>query len=252
MKKTPFKGTFPQPNCKLETIHMDLCGPISPKSISGKKHFQQIVDGFSHFRQTISQVANLILDNGSEFKNTDLQNFFKYRGINHLTLAPYTPEQNPFAERGNQTTLNKSRCLLLDSGLDLSYWAEAAITALYLETLTPHKSLNFETPFSKWFNKNPSLKFLHPFGCEAIYLDNFPKNQLSSRGVAGVFVGYGEGHQMFRILDLEIDITTNSQTNSNCLDSPKTPNNLELSPNDQRKDDKNQNVTTNTLGQLNL
>ncbi|MBW0525252.1 hypothetical protein O181_064967 [Austropuccinia psidii MF-1] len=44
-----------------------------------------------------------------------------------------------------------------------------------------------------------------------------------------------------------LDIPTNSQTNSNCLDSPKTPNNLELSPNHQRKDDENQNVTTNTL-----
>ncbi|MBW0502085.1 hypothetical protein O181_041800 [Austropuccinia psidii MF-1] len=123
--KTPFKGTFPQPNRKLETIHMDLCGPISPESISGKKYFLQIVNGFSHFlwiffltkkseckdyiknhinrveQQTNSKVANLILDNGSEFKNTDLQNSFKYKGINHLTSAPYTPEQNPFAERGN-------------------------------------------------------------------------------------------------------------------------------------------------------
>ncbi|MBW0467433.1 hypothetical protein O181_007148 [Austropuccinia psidii MF-1] len=46
-----------------------------------------------------------------------------------------------------------------------------------------------------------------------------------------------------------LDIPTNSQANSNCLDSPKTPNDLELSPNDQRKDDENQNVTTNALQQ---
>ncbi|MBW0502338.1 hypothetical protein O181_042053 [Austropuccinia psidii MF-1] len=306
MMKTLFKGTFPQPNRKVETIHMDLCRPISPESISGKKYFLQIVDGFSHIvwiffltnkseckdyikshinkvqRQTNSKVANLILDNGSEFKNTDLQNFFKYKGINHLTSAPYTPEQNPFSKRGNQTTVNKSRSLLLNSGLDLSYWAEAANTAIYLENLTLHKSPNFETPFSKRFNKKPSLKFLHPFGCEAIYLDKFSKNKFSSRGVEGVFLGYGEGHQMFRILDLEtgkvktthhvkfndflfpnksqknldqnteyfvvsgsLDIPTNSQTN--CLDSPETQNDLELSPNDQRKDDENQNVTTNAL-----
>ncbi|MBW0497485.1 hypothetical protein O181_037200 [Austropuccinia psidii MF-1] len=49
MTKIPFKGTFPQPNCKLETIHMDLCGPISPESISVKKYFLRILDGFSHF-----------------------------------------------------------------------------------------------------------------------------------------------------------------------------------------------------------
>ncbi|MBW0529504.1 hypothetical protein O181_069219 [Austropuccinia psidii MF-1] len=160
---------------------MNLCGPISPESLSGKKYFLQIFNGFSHFvwiffltnkseckdyiknhinkakRQANSKLANLISEDGSEFKNTDLQNFFKYKGINHLTSAPYTPEQNPFAERGNQTTVNKYRFLLLNSGLDLSYWAEAANTAVYLENLTPHKSLSFETPFSKWFNKKPSL-----------------------------------------------------------------------------------------------
>ncbi|MBW0519907.1 hypothetical protein O181_059622 [Austropuccinia psidii MF-1] len=115
MTKMPFKGTFPQPNCKLEAIHMDLWGPISPESISGKKYFLQIPDGFSHFvwiffltnkseckdyiknlisrvkQQPNSKLANLILDNGSEFKNTDLQNFFKSKGINNLTLTPYTP-----------------------------------------------------------------------------------------------------------------------------------------------------------------
>ncbi|MBW0535659.1 hypothetical protein O181_075374 [Austropuccinia psidii MF-1] len=113
--------------------------------------------------QTDSKVASLIWDNASEFKNTDLQNFFKYKGINNLTLASYTPEQNPFSKRGNQTTMNKSRFLLLDSGLDPTYWEEAANTPVYLENLTPHISLKFETLFSKWFNKTPSLKFLHPF-----------------------------------------------------------------------------------------
>ncbi|MBW0477277.1 hypothetical protein O181_016992 [Austropuccinia psidii MF-1] len=177
MTKIPFKGTFPQPNCKPETIHMDLCDPIPPESISGKKYFLQILNGFSHFvwiffltnkseckyyiknhinrveKQTNSQVSNLISDNGSEFKNTDLQNFFKSKRINHLTSAPYTPVQNTFAKRGNQTTVNKSRFLLLNSGLDLTYWEEAENTAVYFENLTPHKSLKFETPFSKWFNK---------------------------------------------------------------------------------------------------
>ncbi|MBW0514724.1 hypothetical protein O181_054439 [Austropuccinia psidii MF-1] len=308
MTKIPFKGTFPQPNRKLETIHMDLCGPICPESISGKKYFLRIVNGFSHFvwiffltnkseckdyiknhinrigRQAISKVANLISDNGSEFKNSDLQNFFKSKGINHLTSAPYTPEQNPFSERGNRTTVNKSRCLLLDSGLDLTYWAETANTAVYLENLTLHKSLSFETPFSKWFDKKPSLKFLHPFGCEAIYLDNFPKSKFSSRGGAGVFLGYGEGHRMFCILDSEtgkvktthhvkfndfvfpnknqanlnqntesfvvsgsLDIPNNPQTN--CSEIPETPYNLELSPNDQKENDENRNANTDTLWQ---
>ncbi|MBW0538841.1 hypothetical protein O181_078556, partial [Austropuccinia psidii MF-1] len=125
------------------------------------------------------------------------------KGINHLTSAPYTPEQNPFSKRGNQTIVNKSRFLLHDSGLDLTYWEEEENTYAYLESLTTHKSLSFETLFFKCFSETPSLKFLRPFGCEEIYLDKFPKDKFSSREMEGVFLGYGEGHQMFRILDLE-------------------------------------------------
>ncbi|MBW0529505.1 hypothetical protein O181_069220 [Austropuccinia psidii MF-1] len=47
-----------------------------------------------------------------------------------------------------------------------------------------------------------------------------------------------------------LDIPTNSQTN--CLDSPKTPNDVELSPNDQRRNDENQNELTSNLDPANI
>ncbi|MBW0467485.1 hypothetical protein O181_007200 [Austropuccinia psidii MF-1] len=149
---------------------MDLCGPISPPSASAetkevlKKYIIKIKC------QTALQVANIISDNGKEFVNTELQDFFEKKGISHLTTSPYTPEQNPFAKRGNRTTITKTRCLLKDSGLDLSFWAKAAITAVYLENLTPSKNIIFDTPFHKWFNKEPLLRHLQPFGCLAIML----------------------------------------------------------------------------------
>ncbi|MBW0482675.1 hypothetical protein O181_022390 [Austropuccinia psidii MF-1] len=49
MTKTPFKGTFPAATCKLQYLHMDLGGPVSPSSVSGAKYFLKILDGFSHF-----------------------------------------------------------------------------------------------------------------------------------------------------------------------------------------------------------
>ncbi|MBW0490540.1 hypothetical protein O181_030255 [Austropuccinia psidii MF-1] len=41
--------TFPIPRRKIEALHLDVCGPISPKSISRKKNFLRIVDVFSHY-----------------------------------------------------------------------------------------------------------------------------------------------------------------------------------------------------------
>ncbi|MBW0537240.1 hypothetical protein O181_076955 [Austropuccinia psidii MF-1] len=186
--KVPFSGSFPQANWKLEFLHMDLCGYISPPSVSGAQYVFKILDGFSHFawifflklkaetkeilknhilkfkQQSNLKATNIASDNGTEFVNTKLREFFKEHGISHLTTAPYTPEQNPFSERSNQMTINKTRCLLKDSGLDSYFWAEAANTAVYLENLTPSKNINFEVPFKKWFNKAPSLKHLQLFG----------------------------------------------------------------------------------------
>ncbi|MBW0517419.1 hypothetical protein O181_057134 [Austropuccinia psidii MF-1] len=96
-------------------------------------------------RQSNNKVTNIVSDNGTEF-------------------------QNPFAERGNRTTTNKARCLLKDFGIDPSLWDKAANTAVYLENLRPSKNINFDTPLKKWFNREPSLKHLQPFGCLAISL----------------------------------------------------------------------------------
>ncbi|MBW0568977.1 hypothetical protein O181_108692 [Austropuccinia psidii MF-1] len=165
MTKKPFSGHFPPATAKGETLHLDLCGPITPPSESGAKYFLRIVDSFSCYvwvvflqqkskakekiknlilkiQQTpLSKISNVVSDNGSEFKNQDLLTFFQKEGITHLTTSPYTPQQNPVAKRGNQTTMNKARCL------PLSYWAEAVNTAVYLENLTPNSSINFEKPF---------------------------------------------------------------------------------------------------------
>ncbi|MBW0497574.1 hypothetical protein O181_037289, partial [Austropuccinia psidii MF-1] len=151
--------------------------------------------------QTTLQVANIISDNGKEFVNTELQDFFDKRGISHLTTAPYTTEQNPFSERGNRTTITKTRCLLKDLELDLSFCAEAANTAVYLENITPSKNIIFNTPFHKWFNKEPSLRHLQPFGCLAAMLKHKQNGKFDESGSQGIFLGYRETHRLYRIMD---------------------------------------------------
>ncbi|MBW0584237.1 hypothetical protein O181_123952, partial [Austropuccinia psidii MF-1] len=171
--KSPFKGTFPIPQRKLHFVHADVFGTIDQPSNSGYRYCLRVVDGFSRFvwttflkaksdvitllpkvllhiqNQANLKIANFMSDNGTEFKNSTLNTFYENHGITHLTTAPYSPEQNPLAERGNRTTITKAQCLLKHSGLQLSYWAEATRTATYLENLTPKKSLQLSTPFQK-------------------------------------------------------------------------------------------------------
>jgi hypothetical protein len=145
------------------------------------------------------KIAHLVSDNGTEFKNKDLIAFYDETGIKHLPTAPYMPENNPFAERGNQTTVNKARCLLKPSGLSQRYWAEACNTTVYLENRTICKSIDFLTPFELWLQKPPKLNRLFPFGCQAIFLKNRASGKFGDRGAAGTFLGYGEGNRTYRI-----------------------------------------------------
>ncbi|MBW0551048.1 hypothetical protein O181_090763 [Austropuccinia psidii MF-1] len=82
-----------------------------------------------------------------------------------------------------------------------TYWAEAIRTATYLENITPKRSLDHSTPFSKWFERTPTYHHLQPFGCLRYYLNNLIRGKFTDRGSEGIFLGYKEGHQAYRILD---------------------------------------------------
>ncbi|MBW0530696.1 hypothetical protein O181_070411 [Austropuccinia psidii MF-1] len=159
--KSRLKGTFPTPQQKLQFIHTDLFGPVETPSNLVCKYCLTVVDSYSRYvwttflksksetgfhiqtlikrikNQCKEKIANLLSNNGSEFKNHQLTTFLQDKGITHLTTAPYTPQQNPCAERGNRFTITKARCLLSDSGLDKSFWAKAVRTATYLDNITP-------------------------------------------------------------------------------------------------------------------
>ncbi|KAA1095011.1 hypothetical protein PGT21_050223 [Puccinia graminis f. sp. tritici] len=228
--KEPFLGNFPTPTRPLEYLHLDLCGPISTPSVSGHRYFLRAVDGFSHFvwirflafksdvnktlrelflkieNESNNSIVNLVSDNGTEFKNKDLSAYYVSKGMNHLTTAPYTPEENPFAERGNRTTVAKLRCLLNDSNLPPCFWAEAAQTAVYLENITP-----------------------------SIYFLNRSEGKLGNRGAMGIFLGYGEGHRSYRILDAETDPPSETPAQNHNAEpaEPASPNS-DSSGDDQR------------------
>ncbi|MBW0498659.1 hypothetical protein O181_038374 [Austropuccinia psidii MF-1] len=181
MTKTPFKSSFPPSSHKLEFLHLDLCGPISPPLVSGARYFLKIMDRFLHYSWIF------FLQHKSEAKEIFEQ---------HVLTTPYTPEQNPLAERGNRTTIEKTRCLLKDSGLYLTYCAESTNTAVFLENRTPKRALAFESPFVKWYKRNNNLLHIHPFGGLAICLKQKANSKFEEKGAEGIFLGYEEGPKL--------------------------------------------------------
>jgi transposase InsO family protein len=115
---------------------MDLFGPVAYLSIGGSKYGLVIVDDFSRFtwvfflqdksetQGTLKRflrraqnefelkVNKIRSDNGSEFKNLQVEEFLEEEGIKHEFSAPYTPQQNGVVERKNRTLIDIARTML--------------------------------------------------------------------------------------------------------------------------------------------
>jgi transposase InsO family protein len=76
-------------------------------------------------------VKNIISDNGSEFKNLQVEEFLEEEGIKHEFFAPYTPQQNGVVERKNRTFIDMVRTMLGEYNTPEPFWLEAINTACH-------------------------------------------------------------------------------------------------------------------------
>nr|GEV40003.1 hypothetical protein [Tanacetum cinerariifolium] len=133
----------------LFRLHMDLLGPTFIKILNKKSYCLVITDDYSRFtwvfflatkdetspllktfitgleNQLSLKVKVIQSDNGTEFKNSDLNQFCGLKGIKREFSVPRTPQQNGIAERNNKTLIEAARTMLADLLLPIPFWAEA-------------------------------------------------------------------------------------------------------------------------------
>ncbi|GJZ20135.1 putative ribonuclease H-like domain-containing protein [Tanacetum coccineum] len=95
---------------RLHLLHMDLCGPMRVESINGKRSKNEAPEEIKTFLKKITsllqaQVIIVRIDNGIEFKNQVLKEYFDSIGISHQASSIRTPQQNRVVERRNRTQL---------------------------------------------------------------------------------------------------------------------------------------------------
>jgi hypothetical protein len=119
---------------RLERVHVDLCGPMSVLSRSGRRYSMNIVDDFSGYVWSIplrskdeaapvlqdwhravenrsgERLKILVTDNG-ELVSHAMTEWCSANGIEHQLTAPYTSAQNGRAERVHRTLLSKARAM---------------------------------------------------------------------------------------------------------------------------------------------
>ncbi|KAI3435142.1 RRM domain-containing protein [Psidium guajava] len=210
----------------LELLHVDLCEPISPPTISGNNYFMLIVDDntrwmwvymiktkdqayvtFKNFKQLVEntsrrRVKTLRTDRGGEFLSEEFVRLCEESGIlRHLT-APYSPQQNGVVERKNRTVMATARSLLKSMSVPSRFWGEAMRHAVYLLNRLPTKALGTCTPFEAWNGRKPHLAHLRVFGCTAHVKVTTPYlKKLDDRSQVMVYLGVEEGCKAHRLYD---------------------------------------------------
>ncbi|GJW20289.1 ribonuclease H-like domain-containing protein [Tanacetum coccineum] len=230
------KGKQHKASCKSKTensislplhmLHMDLFGPTFVKSLMKKMYCLVVTNDYSRFtwvfflatkdetsgilKSFITGIENLVdhkvkvirYDNGTEFKNKEMNQFCEIKGILRQFSVARTPQQNGVAERRNKTLIEAARTMLADSKLPTTFWAEAVNTACYVQNkvlvVKPHN----KTPYELFHGRTPTLSFMRPFGCPVTILNTIDHlGKFNGKADEGFFVGYSLNSKAFRVFN---------------------------------------------------
>jgi len=142
-------------------------------------------DAFQAFLES-AQIGSRTLrvlhsDQGSEYTSKELTKILEDNHVRLSTTPSHTPELNGVAERFNRTIVTMVRGLLLTSGLDSSFWAEALRFAVYVNNrLMMKANKDKRTPHERWTGEPSMLKHVRTFGCRAFVLRPGLHNKLQS------------------------------------------------------------------------
>jgi transposase InsO family protein len=162
---------------------MDLFGPTTYKSLGGNLYCLVIVDDYSCYTWTLfledkgktfdifkkfatraqnefgSSMVKIRNDNGSEFRNTRVEEYCDGEGIKHEFSSTYTPQQNGVVERKNKTLITLARAMLDDYGVSQRFWVEAINTTCHASNRVYLHRLLMKTPYELLIGRKPNISY---------------------------------------------------------------------------------------------
>nr|GEW43363.1 putative ribonuclease H-like domain-containing protein [Tanacetum cinerariifolium] len=208
----------------LYRLHMDLFGPTFIKSLNKKSYCLVVTDDYSRFtwvfflatkdetspilktfitgleNQLSLKVKVIRSDNGTKFKNNDLNQFCRMKGIKREFSVPRTPQQNGIAEKKNRTLIEAAKTMLADSLLPIPFWAEAVNTACYVQNRVLVTKPHNRTLYELLHSKTPSIGFMRPFSCPVTILNTLDSlGKFNGKVDEGFLVGYSVSSKAFRV-----------------------------------------------------
>jgi transposase InsO family protein len=209
---------------RLELVHGDLCGSVTPATPSGNRFFFLLVDDLNRYMwlaviRTKDQVMSVFVafqarvevmeagrklgtlrtDQGGRFTARAFIKYCTKEGIQWHLTAPYTPEQNGVVERRNQTVMGMARSMLKDMVVPSRFWGEVVAMPVYILNRSPTESVDKCTPYEVWHGIKPYVHHLRTFGYVAhVKQGNKRLSKLEDRSTPMVFIGYEGGSKAWR------------------------------------------------------
>jgi hypothetical protein len=148
------------------------------------------------------KVKKIRSDNGSEFKNLQVEEYLEEEGVKHEFSAPYTPQQNGVVERKNMTLLDMARTMLGEFKTPERFWMEAvnttchAINRVYLHRLLKKMSYELLT------GNKPNVSYFRVFGSKCYILVKKGRNsKFAPKAVEGFLLGYDSNTKAYRVFN---------------------------------------------------
>nr|GEW83912.1 hypothetical protein [Tanacetum cinerariifolium] len=144
------------------------------KTRTGKLDFEDVyfVKELKFKLFSVSQIC----DNGTEFKNYEMNQFCGIKGIKKEFSNARTSQQNKVAERKNRTLIEAARTMIL--------------------VIKPHN----KTPYELLIGRPPIISFIRPFGCPVTILNTLDHlGKFDGKANEGFLVGYLLNNKAFRV-----------------------------------------------------
>jgi hypothetical protein len=177
-----------------------------------------------------AKVNRIRSDNGTEFKNTQVEDYHDEEGIKHEFLAPYTPQQNGVAKRKNRTLIEMAKTMLDEYKSFDRFWVEVVNTAGHATNyLYLHKLLK-KTPYELITCNKSNVSYFRVFGSKCYFLQKRSKSsKFAPKVYEGFLLGYDSNSRAYRVFnkdsnfvettcDVVFDETNDSQVEQYDLD----------------------------------
>nr|GEV27994.1 hypothetical protein [Tanacetum cinerariifolium] len=138
-------------------------------------------------------------DNGTEFVNHTMTEYYECIGILLQKTVLRTPQQNGVVKRLNRTLVEASRTMLIFSKASMFLGAEVVATACYTQNRSLIHTRHHKTPYELVHNKKHDLIFFRVFGALCYPTnDSEDLRKLQPTADTGIFVGYAPSKKSTR------------------------------------------------------